>query len=146
MSTKELQEEIVNNMRKWQKVEDVSVKQCSEIIAKTKNPIIKMIMEIIRADSERHHKVEEIIADSFESSTITLSPDELADVWDLIQKHIDMEKKAEAYARESLEAMQKGPKWLVQEYLLHYLLEDEEKHDHMLESLEKIKSGMYPYA
>ena len=105
-----------------------------------------MVMEIIRADSERHHKVEEIIASSFESGAITLTPDELGEVWDLIQKHIDMEKKAETYARESLEAMQKGPKWLVQEYLLHYLLEDEEKHDHMLESLDRIKSGMYPYA
>jgi len=34
---------------------------------------------------------------------------------------------------------------VIQEYLLNYLLMDEEKHDRMLETLEKIKSGMYPY-
>jgi len=34
---------------------------------------------------------------------------------------------------------------VVQEYLLNYLQEDEQKHDHLLSALEKIKKGMYPY-
>ena len=34
-------------------------------------------------------------------------------------------------------------KMVVQEYLLSYLLEDEKKHDHLLEALENIKKGMY---
>ena len=46
--------------------------------------------------------------------------------------------------REALEAIGKK-NMVVQEYLLHYLLADEQKHDHLLESLEKIKKGMYPY-
>lgn len=144
MSTKELQEKIIDNMRKWQKIEDVSIAQCSEIITKTKNPLIRMVMEIIRRDSENHYRVQELIASSLESATLSLSPEEIAEVWDLIQRHIDMEKKAETYARESVEAL-KGKKMVVQEYFLRYLLEDEEKHDHLLESLETIKKGMYPY-
>ena len=39
----------------------------------------------------------------------------------------------------------KGRKMLVQEYLLEYLREDERKHDALLEALQKIKQGMYPY-
>lgn len=144
MSTKELQEKLINNMRKWQKVEDISVAQCSEIIAKTKNPVIRMVMEIIRNDSQNHYRVQELIAHSLEEGTMAINPDEIAEVWDMIQKHIDMEKKAEQYARESTEALA-GKKMVVQEYLLHYLLEDEEKHDHLLENLETIKKGMYPY-
>ena len=143
MSTKELQKQIIDNMRKWQKIEDVSVIQTSEIIAKSKNPIVRMVMEIIRADSERHYRVQELIAESLESSTITLSVDELAEVWDMIEKHIEMEKKAEEYAAESVAAL-KGKKMIVQEYLLNYLLDDEAKHDRLLENLEKIKKNIYP--
>ena len=145
MSTKELQEKIIANMRRWQKVEDASVVQTSEIISSTQNPVIRMVMEIIRADSERHYRVQELIARSLESETIALSPEELAEVWDMIEKHIDMEKKAEAMAEESLAAL-KGKKMLIQEYLLNYLILDEAKHDQLLENLEKIKKGMYPYA
>ncbi len=144
MSTKELQEHMVSNMRKWQKIEDVSVMQCSEIITKTKNPLIRMIMEIIRADSERHHMVQELIASSMETQTISMNPDEIAEVWDLIEKHIDMEKHAETLAKDSLEKL-KGKKMVVAEYLLHYLMKDEEKHDFMLDNLKTIQKGMYPY-
>ena len=35
---------------------------------------------------------------------------------------------------------------LVQEYLINYLLMDEEKHNKVLEHLDSIKKGMYPYA
>jgi hypothetical protein len=63
----------------------------------------------------------------------------------LIEKHIKLEEKTVELARESLEAL-KGKKMLVQEYLLNYLLEDENKHNKILENLEKIKAGMYPYA
>ena len=30
-------------------------------------------------------------------------------------------------------------------YLLGYLLEDEKKHTHMLEALNNVQKGMYPY-
>jgi len=33
----------------------------SEIISKTKNPLIRMVMEIIRTDSQNHHRVQELI-------------------------------------------------------------------------------------
>jgi len=145
MSTKETQDKIVKNMRTWQKVEDAAVSMTSEIIAKTTNPIIRMVMEIIRADSERHYRVQELIARSLESETIALSTDELADIWTMVEKHIEMEKKALDMAMESLEAI-KGKKMLVQEYFLNYLKEDEAKHNRLLENLEKIKANMYPYA
>ena len=126
MSTKEIQENIATNMRHWQKIENASITQCGEIAAQTKNPIVRTVMEIIKTDSQRHHQVQELIASSLESTTISISPEEIGEVWDMIQKHIDMEKKTETLARESLEAL-KGKKMLVQEYLLRYLLEDETK-------------------
>lgn len=144
MSTKEIQVKIVDNMRRWQKVENASIASTGNVIERTENPIVRMVMEIIQRDSQMHYRVQELIADSLESKTISLSPDELAEVWDMIDKHIKLEEKTIELANEAKAAL-KGKKMVVQEYLLDYLLLDEQKHNKVLETLETIKKGMYPY-
>ncbi len=144
MSTKEVQEQIIANMRSWQKVENASVASTGNVIEMTENPIVRLIMEIIQRDSQMHYRVQELIAESLESKTVTLTPEELAKVWDKIEKHIEIEKKTVELAKEALEVL-KGKKMVVQEYLLNYLLMDENKHNRILDSLGMIKKGMYPY-
>lgn len=145
MSTKEIQEQIVANMKRWQKIENASVASTGQIIEKTNNPIVRLVMEIIQRDSQFHYRVQEFIADSLETKAIAINPDEVAEVWGLIEKHIELEKKTVELAHEALNAL-KGRKMLVQEYLLNYLLLDEKKHNKVLQHLESIKRGMYPYA
>lgn len=145
MKTKEIQEKLVDNMKRWQKIEDSSVASTGKIMAETENPVIRLVMEIILRDSQMHRQVQQFIADSLESQAVTISPEEMAKVWDSIQHHVDIEKKMVGYVEETLEAL-KGKKMLVQEYLLNYLREDEKKHDELLSTLDKIKAGMYPYA
>ena len=144
MTTKEIQAKIIDNMHRWQKVENASVASTGNVIEKTDNPIVRMIMEIIQRDSQMHYRVQEVIAHSLESGTITLSPDELAGVWDMIEKHIKLEEATIELANEAKKAL-KGKKMVVQEYLLDYLLIDEQKHNKILETLGTIKKGMYPY-
>lgn len=144
MTTKEIQEQIVTNMRKWQKIENASVASTGAVIEKTDNPVVRLVMEIIQRDSQMHFRIQEMIADSLDKKTITLTPDELADVWDMIEKHIVLEKKTVEYAKDALAALS-GRKMVVQEYLLDYLLTDEEKHNKILDTLGTIKKGMYPY-
>ncbi|MEJ2721023.1 MAG: hypothetical protein P8181_07750 [bacterium] len=144
MSTKEIQEKIVDNMKRWKRIENASVASTGHVIEKTDNPIVRLVMEIIQRDSQMHYRVQELISDSLTTKTISLTPDELADVWGLIEKHIELEKKTVQMAEEALSALE-GKKMVVQEYLIRYLLEDENKHNHILESLATIKKGMYPY-
>ncbi|HOP07621.1 MAG TPA: hypothetical protein PLF13_10055 [candidate division Zixibacteria bacterium] len=144
MSTKEIQDAIVNNMRRWQKVENASVASTGAVIENTDNPVVRLIMEVIQRDSQFHYRVQDLIADSLTTKTITLNPDELAKVWGMIEKHIALEKKTVELAEEAMASL-KGKKMVVQEYLLDYLLTDEEKHNKVLATLEKIKKGMYPY-
>jgi hypothetical protein len=144
MSTKEIQQKVIAAMGKWQKVEDASVASTGRVIAKTGNPIVRLVMEIIQADSQMHHRVQQMIADSMGARTVSLSPDELAEVWDMIENHIKIEKQSVELAQQTLETI-KGRKMVVAEYLLNYLLHDEKKHDDLLEALEGIKKGMYPY-
>jgi hypothetical protein len=144
MSTKEIQQQVIDTMEKWQKIENASVASTGRVIAKTSNPIVRLVMEIIQADSQMHHRVQEMIADSLSTKTISVSPDELEEVWEMIENHIKIEKQTIELAEEALEAM-KGKKMVVQEYLLRYLGEDERKHNSLLEALDGIKKGMYPY-
>ena len=145
MSTKEIQEKIVDNMKRWQKIENASVASTGKVIEKTDNPIVRMVMEIIQRDSQFHYRVQEMIADTLTTKAVALSTDELAEVWGMIEDHIKLEEKTVELAQEALEAL-KGKKMLVQEYLLNYLMEDEMKHNKILSHLQKIKEGMYPYA
>jgi hypothetical protein len=144
MSTKEVQEQIIDNMRRWQKIEKASVASTGRVIEQTENPIVELIMEIIQRDSQVHFRVQQLIADSLESKTVSLTPEELGKVWDSIEKHIALEKKTVELAEEALAAL-KGKKMVVQEYLLDYLLTDENKHNRVLDALGTIKKGMYPY-
>lgn len=143
-STKDVQHQIIDNMRQWQKIENASVASTGKMIEKTANPVVRMIMEIIQRDSQMHYRVQELIADSLESKTMHLNPDELNEIWDMVDHHIQIEEKTVELAEQALELL-KGRKMVVQEYLIQYLLQDEQKHNRVLADLETIKKGMYPY-
>ena len=144
MTSKDLQKEIVLTMKNWQKLEDSTVAVTGQIMEKTKNPIIRLIMEIVQRDSQMHYLVQQWIADSLESKTVNLSPDELGELWETIEHHIEIEKKSVEIAEKAIASL-KGKSMVVQMYLLNYMLEDEKKHNNLLSSLEIIKKKMYPY-
>jgi hypothetical protein len=143
MSTKDVQNELVSNMRKWQKIEDTSVSSTGQIIEKTDNPLVRVIMEIIQRDSQMHYRVQEFIADSIDLKAVSLTSDELAKVWDMIERHIDLEKKTVEIAEQSIASLKGIQGMVVQEYLLNYLLQDEQKHNDLLSRLDDIKRGVY---
>jgi uncharacterized tellurite resistance protein B-like protein len=135
-------EELKTTLRRWQHIEDDSVAQTSAIIAKTHNPLIKLVMEIIRQDSAMHKRVQQVILDSLEKQAFSLTPEELGDVWDLIETHAAAEKETIELA----EKARKNCRLFVQKHLLTYLTEDELKHDRLLNQLEDFKRNLYPYA
>jgi hypothetical protein len=143
MTTKDKQATLVANMRKWQKIEDASVSSTSQIIEKTKNPLVRVVMEIILRDSRMHYRVQEFIADSIEKKAISLTPDELADVWGMIEHHVELEKKSVELAEQAIGSLKGLQGMVVQQYLLGYLLEDERKHNELLSRLDEIKKGVY---
>ena len=144
MTLKELQGELVTTMKSWQEVENSTIAVTARVMEKTRNPIIHLIMEVIQRDSQMHYRVQEWIADSLENKTVTLTPEEIVEIWDLIEEHIKLEKKSVEVAEQALASL-KGKSMVLQAYLLSYLLEDERKHTSLLSSLESIKVKMHPY-
>jgi len=135
-------EELKRTLKRWQEIEVASVEHTTAMIERTKNPLIKLVMEIIRQDSVMHKRVQQVILDSLEKQAFSLTPEELADIWDMIEKHAEMEKETIALA----ETARRNCRLFVQRHLLTYLVEDEQKHDRLMAHLEDFKRGLYPYA
>ncbi len=143
MSIKEKQEELVKTMKQWQQLENKAVAQTAKIMGEAKHPLIRLVMEIIQRDSNMHHRVQQMIIDATEKAFVEISPDDLVGVWDSIENHIQIEKKTIELAQKSLDALEGTSKTVMQQFLVNYLLTDEEKHDRMLSDLELIKRGMF---
>ena len=135
-------EELKATLARWQEIEVASVAQTTQIMERTQNPLIRLVMEIIRQDSVMHKRVQQVILDSLEKEAFTLTPEELGDIWEMVEKHAEMEKETIALA----EKARRNCRLFVQRHLLTYLIEDEQKHDRLLAQLEDFKRKIYPYA
>jgi len=131
-----------NLLRKWQEIEDHSVASTTSIIEKTKNSLIRLVMEIIRQDSMMHKKVQQFLIDSLEKEAVSLTPEELGEIWESVERHAELEKETIRLAEEA----RKDCRLFVQQHLLTYLIEDEKLHDRLLGQLEDFKRRIYPYA
>lgn len=134
-------ERMIEGLREWQGIERQAMEQTAEIMEKTSNPYIRIIMEIIRQDSLMHHRVQQLIVDSLTREAVSLTPEEIAEIWDQVEAHDETEKHVVRMAEEL-----KAEAWTpIHKQLLDYLLTDEKKHDVLLEQLGELKKGMYPY-
>jgi hypothetical protein len=134
-------EKIVSALQTWQEDENATISMTTAIVAKSKNPLVKLLMEIIRHDSIMHHRVQQFMIDSLTKTTVTLTPEELGEIWDLVEQHIKMERATIGLGEE----LTKLCNQFVQKQLLAYLLADEAKHDQILTQLQDFKRKLHPY-
>jgi hypothetical protein len=129
---------MVDVLRQWQGIERQAMTEMAEIMEETTNPLIRIIMEIIRHDSLMHHRVQQFLIDSVTQQDVALTREDVAEIWDRIQAHDEVEKQTIGLAQEL-----RDEAWSpVHKQLLDYLLSDESKHDRLLEQLEQVKRGM----
>jgi hypothetical protein len=131
-------EKLLKTLRDWQGIERHAIETTTKIMEKTDNLLIRQIMEIIRNDSVQHHRVQQFIIDSLTKQQVNLSHEELAQIWDEIEAHDQVERKTIEMAKECKEECQ----FFVQQALLEYLIVDEEKHDLILKGLDNFKKKM----
>jgi rubrerythrin len=131
-------DKLIKTLRQWQGIERHAIETCSKIMEKTDNALIRQFMEIIRNDSVQHHRVQQFIIDSLTKQPVSLTHEELAEVWGEIEAHDEVERKTIEMAKEC----KKECSFFVQKALLTYLIADEEKHDLILNELENFKRDM----
>jgi ribonucleotide reductase beta subunit family protein with ferritin-like domain len=129
---------MVDVLRKWQGLERKAMDDTAVIIEETKNPLVRMVMSIIRHDSLMHHRVQQFLIDSVTEADVPVSREDIAKIWEKIEEHDRVEKKTIELAEELREQA-----WSpVHKQLLGYLLQDEKKHDSLIGQLEEVKKGM----
>ena len=133
---------LIEGLRGWQEIERRAIDNCTTIMERTDNPLIRQVLEIIRNDSVQHHRVQQFIIDTLTRTPVSLTPEQLAEIWDEIEAHDELERKVIERAGQ----LRDECPTMIQKMLLDYLLYDEQKHDKLLQELEKFKKGLYPYA
>jgi hypothetical protein len=97
-----------------------------------------MIMLIIQHDSLLHHQVQQFLIDSLTEKDVPLSREDLAEIWEKIEQHDQLERKTIEFAQQL-----RDEAWNpVHKQLLDYLLTDEQKHDTLIAQLDEVKRGM----
>ena len=131
-------------MTDWKLLEKRSAESIEKVKAKCANPLICLMMDIIENDARIHERLQELIISSFQREPITLGLDEVGEVIELIREHTRI--KGEMIQKtESMLVQLKDKSLRIQEFLLKTIIADEKKHKEMLEGVEKIRQGLYPY-
>ena len=135
-------QELVDTLRTWQGIERRGIESTGALLEGTDNPLVRIILDIIRHDSMMHHRVQQFLIDSLTREGLHLTPEELGLIWDQIAAHQALERESVDLARL---AVDRAPS-IAHKQILEYLLTDESKHDTLLARLEELKRAIYPYA
>lgn len=130
-------EEFLGTMKEWQGLEDKTIAFSEELLGRTNNPLIKITMQMIRDDSEKHKAVQQMIIDNLTKESLCLTPEDIIPLSDALSKHCEAEAKSIEFARSAL----KNSSHFVTKYMLSYLLADEEKHHALLSKLDEVKKA-----
>ena len=144
LATREQEQRIVSTIRDWGLLEQESSESIEQVKAKCGNPLVFLVMDIIETDAGLHKRLQEFIVNSLEHEPLTLSPDEVAEVIGLIRDHTRLKARMVDKVEKTME-MTKDKSLGIQVFLLRTLLADEKKHKEMLEGIEKVMQGLYPY-
>ena len=125
----------VKLLNDWLVAEDDTIAMTSRISGSTENDTIKIFMDIIRTDSAKHKRIQEFLKSALTEKAPAVSFDEIAKISEMINDHLALEQKTVDYAKLLL-SEEKLP---VIKELFEYLLEDEEKHVRLLNSLAAFK-------
>jgi bacterioferritin (cytochrome b1) len=127
--------EMLKLLRKWISIEDQTIRSCAAIVNKAKNPIIGTLSNAIKNDSEKHKAILQLVIDGMTKSGFVLSPDDLAGVSSLLNKHIALEVKSIETASKALELCHDP----IITQMLKLILEDEKKHKKMASQMNDLK-------
>lgn len=134
MTTKEdLNDYLQELLSEWIKIEDLSISSTTDILKKSENPIVHIVMEIIRQDSVMHRKIQQLLLNNI-NTDLKLSKDEVNDVIQLIEQHNIIEMKSINYANECISQLNNP----IQKLFFEYLLNDENKHFKLLDDIQNL--------
>jgi hypothetical protein len=115
--------------------EDQTIEDAKNVKKETDNPFVKMTMEMLIHDAEKHKIIQQMVIDSLTKEAVHLPPDELFPLEEVLNRHILEE--SESLMRIIATIDKKEPK--ITRYLLSYLSADEAGHRELVGKLNELK-------
>jgi len=123
-------DELKNMVNQLIKTEEEVVALTEKAINKAENAAIKYLLQGIQHDSRKHADFGRAALEILEFKTI-VGTKERKEVWDLLKKHSDMEKKHREFVAQ-IKYLTKTP---ALQFIFEQIWEDEKKHHMILETL-----------
>jgi hypothetical protein len=137
----EKREQFLSDLYEWLSVESDTVMKCSEIQEETDNPFVQLVAEIIRGNAKTHIRILNLIHECLTRKAVSLTPDELGQIWELAQGYMETESKSIAMAEQAISSS----RIFIIKQLLAYMLEDKTRNLKLVGHLEDFKKRLYPY-
>ena len=133
-------EELAKVLKEWYTLEDQTIKLAEDLMKKSDNSFVKVIMEMIKRDSEKHKIMQQFAIDHLTKEAFHLTPQELIPLGEVLEKHIQAEAKSMGLANSAI-TMSRD---YFTNFIVSYLMADEIKHHEMLTKLDHIKGQVHP--
>ena len=133
-------EELAKVLKEWYTLEDQTIKLAEDLMKKSDNSFVKVIMEMIKRDSEKHKIMQQFAIDNLTKEAFHLTPQELIPLSEVLEKHIQAEAKSMGLANSAI-TMSRD---YFTNFIVSYLMADEIKHHEMLTKLDHIKGQVHP--
>ncbi|MFZ5905850.1 MAG: hypothetical protein ACOYVJ_00390 [Nitrospirota bacterium] len=141
VTTKITEEKLLHLIEDWYKLEDQTIKFAEDTMKKSDNAFIKVVMEIIKHDSQKHKIMQQFVIDALTKEAVHLAPQELIPLADILEKHIQAEAKSMGMAH----ACSIVSKNYFVDFIVSALTDDETRHHNMLKTLDHLKGAVYQY-
>jgi len=130
MATEESIDKLKSAVQRLIKTEEEVIDLTGKAIAGAENTTVKYLLQAIQHDSRKHADLGRAALEILEFKAI-VGTKERKEVWELIKKHSEMEKKHREFVAE-IKYQTKTP---ALQFIFQQIWEDEKKHHMMLETL-----------
>ena len=117
-------------VRQFIKAEEEVIGLTEKAIGRAENPTVKYLLQAIQHDSRKHADFGRAALEILDFKTV-VGPRERKEVWFLIKRHADMEKKHREFVAE-IKYLTKTP---ALQYMFEQVWGDEKRHHRILETL-----------
>ena len=130
MTNEEMIDQVKGMANQLIKIEEQVIDLTEKTIHQAENPTVKYLLRAIQHDSRKHADLGRAALEIAEYKKI-VGREERKEVWDLLKKHDDMEKKHREFVAE-IRSLTKTP---ALKYIFEQIWADEKKHHAILETL-----------
>ena len=128
-------QDLIKAMKVWMDSENQTMKDAEYMKKEVDNPFVKMAMEMLIHDAEKHKIIQQIVIDSLTKEAVHLTPDEFALLKEVLNRHIAEASESLMRVMTILDKRERR----ITRYLLSYLGADEAGHRELVGKLNELK-------